>query len=433
MLVLRTVVLGLVAALLVGPGPDSAGAMSSVAPVTVDDVIVMTPLMYVDADVLANDHDPDGGNLQVCRFDSPADVALRLRIVSRSGIPGENGIIKPGSTRIDVSPEEGFHAGDYSIPYYACDRSHLTPATLTLQVRDFTAQAVAGQPRVVRFTNPLDQAALVYWAPPGAEDISGSQHLEAGQSRDVDVHGGKVQWVASLAATEGEGDDLVPIAYGTIRADGLPRPSVPPSIANPHVRASDDLVPPTTAPDHVTLEYYDSVALDVLANDSDDRPEDLSVCRADVSRKIAVASGEALSVMVHPWWSDAGVTAGGGTHFLEVNANAARAGTFELRYYACDRRNLTRGTVTVIVRRFPDPVVKKVPGKAGTISVRNRGYRTLTFSYSRWGTADRGGEVRVPPDETRRVHVPYDRLYWFADTKVGPLANGGIQDVQQDG
>ena len=244
MLVLRTVVLGLVAALLVGPGPDSAGAMSSVAPVTVDDVIVMTPLMYVDADVLANDHDPDGGNLQVCRFDSPADVALRLRIVSRSGIPGENGIIKPGSTRIDVSLEEGFHAGDYSIPYYACDRSHLTPATLTLQVRDFTAQAVAGQPRVVRFTNPLDQAALVYWAPPGAEDISGSQHLEAGQSRDVDVHGGKVQWVASLAATEGEGDDLVPIAYGTIRADGLPRPSVLPSIANPHVSASDDLVPP---------------------------------------------------------------------------------------------------------------------------------------------------------------------------------------------
>lgn len=430
MLVLRAVLVALVAATVVAPPSTPAVAGTSLAPVALDDAVVMTPLMFgVDADVLANDGDPDGAYLQVCRFDAAAGAALGLRITSTDGFPGSN-VVTPGSTRLEINPDEKLDEGDYLVTYYACDRRFLTPATLTIRVRAFRATAVTGHQRVVEFANPLDRAADVYWARPGAEEPAGHLRLDAGESRRVDVGRRKVQWAAGLA--EAGGDDLVPIGYGTVVADGVPLVSPVPAWPIAAARAVDDVVPPTTAPDSVMLEYYDSAEVDVLANDSDDHPEDLSVCWIDVPRRLGF-DGAGLFALVHPWWADDGVTAAGGPGFVEAGASSARAGTYDLRYFACDRRNLTPGVLTVTVRRFRKPVVQRVVGSPGTVSVRNRGYRPLVLTYSPWDDPAAGRTLRVPAHETRRLHVTYDRLSWSADTTIGPLANGGVRDVQQDG
>ncbi|WP_182523319.1 Ig-like domain-containing protein [Nocardioides dongkuii] len=94
-----------------------AGAAEGSAPVTADDELtVMTGGLGV-VDVLANDTDPDGDDLAVCRL---ADVPQALEV-----IPSEDGELAVGARR---------RAGTWTITYYACDFDYLTPATLTVTV-----------------------------------------------------------------------------------------------------------------------------------------------------------------------------------------------------------------------------------------------------------------------------------------------------------
>ena len=433
MLALRTVVVGLVAAVLIGPGPDSAGAMSTVAPVTADDVVVMTPVMGMYwSEVLANDVDPDGGDLQVCRVEAPDDAGLRVQIDSRSGLPGQ-GQSEPGDTFLRILPVSPPSLGDHLVTYYACDREQLTPATLTIQVREFGADAVAGRPHRVRFTNPLALATRVGWMRPGWDSQEGGTKLGPGQSRVVDVGRGRVQWWAYLAEPA---DDAFPVGEGTVRADGVPRNATNATVAQSDAPpAVDDVTPPTTAPDHVIIEYNERLVVDVLANDSDDHPEDLGVCRVDVPPGAGYGAGAGLLAVPQPWWLDDEPLRSDGDRHLVVGSVRATPGTYELTYYACDRRHLTPGTVSVTVKAFPGPVVKRVVGTPGTVQVRNRGYRNIVFRYVRQG---RDGDealpqIVLPPHQTRRIHVRYDHMLWFADTKLGQLAQGHIRDVQQDG
>jgi hypothetical protein len=69
-------------------------------------------------DVTANDSDPDGDQLEVCRV-GPAPRAV--------------GALVEGGDLV-VLPSRRAH-GTYTLTYYACDNSYLTAGTLTVKVR----------------------------------------------------------------------------------------------------------------------------------------------------------------------------------------------------------------------------------------------------------------------------------------------------------
>ena len=58
--------------------PATARAPASdQAPITAADSVTITPFVYdAEVRVLANDVDPDNGNLQICRLEAPDDAGL---------------------------------------------------------------------------------------------------------------------------------------------------------------------------------------------------------------------------------------------------------------------------------------------------------------------------------------------------------------------
>ncbi|HWU24086.1 MAG TPA: Ig-like domain-containing protein [Nocardioides sp.] len=94
----------------------AAHAATGSPPVAVDDAVTMTALRSAQPDVLANDSDPDGDTLVVCRV---------------HGVPsGLHVDILDGKLMIFA-----MDPGTYSFTYYACDYSYLTPATVTVTVK----------------------------------------------------------------------------------------------------------------------------------------------------------------------------------------------------------------------------------------------------------------------------------------------------------
>ncbi|HWU23335.1 MAG TPA: Ig-like domain-containing protein [Nocardioides sp.] len=94
----------------------AAQAATGSPPVAVDDAVTVTVGRPAQPDVLANDSDPDGDKLVVCRV---------------SGVPaGVHADVIDGRLTIF-----GLEPGTYSFTYYACDYSYLTPATVTVTVK----------------------------------------------------------------------------------------------------------------------------------------------------------------------------------------------------------------------------------------------------------------------------------------------------------
>ncbi len=438
------------------PAQVDAQAAAPVAtpPVAVDDHVVITPLSdLVDVHVLANDTDADGGDLQVCRIDAPDDEGVGAHIWSRNGEPGF-ARIRPASTYVMIEPRQPLAPGSYPVTYYACDRQLLTPATLTVEVRKITARAIADQPGSVRFTNPLDEPIEVEYGPP-----HGSGHaafrLAAHATKDRQPAWASIVWVAYLVSDlDSDGDDPLPVGYGRVRHTGasgrvaLTRRLGGPAAdlrraaehryqavlgdRSPHLSrttrpnvhtgvesAMDPPAPnaaPVTAPDHVTLDYYDDAHVRVLRNDSDDTPEDLGVCWIDVP------TGVGLDALLEPWWAGSDrARSDDPDRYIDLGADGAEPGTYVLTYYACDRQFLTPGTLRVTVRKFPPPVARRVLGHPGVVSFRNHGYRTVSIQYFRTGHYSEKHHLRVAPHTVRRLHVRYDSLTYFADTRIGPL------------
>ncbi|MDO9457704.1 Ig-like domain-containing protein [Nocardioides sp.] len=449
----------------VGPAPSLAAAPVSsaptadLAPVTADDTVTITPLTSeADVHVLANDVDPDHGNLQVCRVEAPDAAGLGVHVWSDNGEPGY-GATPSGSTYLTLEPTRELAVGTLTVTYYACDRVQLTPATLTVEVVRITARTVAGRPGVVRFTNPLDEAVDVIYGAVDGEDADGGFTLGAGATRDRVVKRRTIQWFA--VPHEGEGDDPLPLGYGIVRNTGARAASAAPGAsarqltarqgrawrtgrsAHPshvrprHVRPGRVEVgrdePPTgpvedaapvTGNDRVTLDYYDDAEVRVLRNDSDDTPGDLAVCWVDVPRR----SG--LSALIQPWWAASDrARSDSPDRYIELNASAATAGTYRLTYYACDKHRLTPGTLTVTVRRFPPVKVRRVRGHPGTLVFTNRGYRRVRIQYFESHHYSEQHHFSIKPHARRRLHVSYDDLSYFADTAIGPLGSGRFRNL----
>jgi len=106
------------------PGP-TAQAATGTAPTTAPDTVQVQEGETTIVDVLANDTDAEGDPLEVCRL-GEVPAALFADVVpaadTRSRRKGQIFLGTVGAP------------GTYTLTYYACDLSYLTPATLTVQV-----------------------------------------------------------------------------------------------------------------------------------------------------------------------------------------------------------------------------------------------------------------------------------------------------------
>lgn len=104
---------GLTTGLTAAPATAADGA----APVTTPDRISLTQYGYSEVDLLANDSDPDGDELAICRVGELPD-GLEIMRMDEGG---------------DVAVF-GMKPGTFTVTYYACDFDYLTAGTLTVTV-----------------------------------------------------------------------------------------------------------------------------------------------------------------------------------------------------------------------------------------------------------------------------------------------------------
>lgn len=408
------------------PNPAVA-ASGGEMPSAHDDVVVVTPLLWDQrVNVLRNDASSGDGDLEVCRVEAPDDSGLKVHIWSRRGAPGDLAP-KPMSTYVVVDQTRELQAGTYEVRYFACDHENAVPATLSVRVAPLTASAVEGQPGTLRFDNPLREPVLVdWWRRHQASDFSRIE-VPASESLDVQTGLGRIRWV-SIRSRDFGTDDPIPVGYGTAEADGSPPQVVPPNghwEPNSTWPVPDQGLAPRTSPDRVVADYYDSLDVPVLANDTDDNLADLGVCRVEPP------AGVGLAATPLPWWDGSSATRTDDlSRTIHLDVEDARPGLYTVSYYACDRASLTPGTLTVKVRRFGRPVVRHPRGRAGVVEIVNRGYRPMSFHYYRTRDFSQRRHVKVGPKERTRISVTYSDLSWWAATSIGPLADGRIRHLQ---
>jgi methionine-rich copper-binding protein CopC len=169
---------------LAGLHVPTAQAATGSAPVTAPDTVTVYVGGGTAAEPLANDSDPDGDELAVCRV--PNDAEKRFSVF----------IDADGPVEIIANPRT--KPGTYTLTYYACDLSYLTPGTITVTVEAtprLKAIAVTSKPGLVRFRNPSDNAAIFFWGSfPDEEVPDGSIRVPAGGSKVVRVHHTLVSW-----------------------------------------------------------------------------------------------------------------------------------------------------------------------------------------------------------------------------------------------
>lgn len=199
--------LGLAASTL-GAQPASADAATD-APVTkADKATVWTGSSKV-VNVLANDTDPQGDPLAVCRVgESPyRNVGL--------GIEGGG-----GGSELFVFASPRAKAGTYVLTYYACDFEYLTAETLTVTVKKSTPVRVTkieGRPGKLKVVNPNSRRIVMMWGDPRRERPDGSLRLPGHEAEVITVERRSIFWVAFFPR------DGAIAGMGTVRNIALPK------------------------------------------------------------------------------------------------------------------------------------------------------------------------------------------------------------------
>ena len=169
--------LGGAAAVLLGTVPAAYAATGS-PPVTNPDVLTVHAGEVRPVDVTANDKDPDGDQLQVCRL-GPLPRAL-----AGSGI--QDGVLYVAASR-------RAH-GSYTLTYYACDESYLSAGTLTVGVKPAlpTLDLVPvgdAPPGRFRIVNTYKHTAFhCSWHPMGVDKLEGKAVVRARSTVVITVH-----------------------------------------------------------------------------------------------------------------------------------------------------------------------------------------------------------------------------------------------------
>jgi len=93
-----------------------AGAVTGSPPTPADDQVTVREGDFKAVNLLANDTDPDGDTLEICRFGTLPDALFVEQDGDQTYIGAER-------------------AGTFTFTYYACDLSYLSPATVTVTVQ----------------------------------------------------------------------------------------------------------------------------------------------------------------------------------------------------------------------------------------------------------------------------------------------------------
>jgi hypothetical protein len=190
------------AVLVAGAGLTVAAPASAAPPVAVDDHKWMYPGQFRTIDVLANDSDPDGDDLAVCRLAPiPEDAPYFAGI--------EDGKVFVWASE---DPTE-----DIVITYYACDYDTLVPATLTISFREIVPVVAekAQRPGRIRVTNDNDRSVMFLYGSFREPRPDGRVKVPANGSMTVRVHRHTIDWIAILARS-------VPAGVGHVRGIVLP-------------------------------------------------------------------------------------------------------------------------------------------------------------------------------------------------------------------
>ncbi|GAB4009467.1 hypothetical protein GCM10028772_26390 [Nocardioides ultimimeridianus] len=194
----------------------SVGAAQATAdspPVTVDDAVTLTAGGATQKDVLANDSDPDGDVLALCRL-GKVPAALGADIFD-------------GKLMIF-----GADAGTYTLTYYACDYSYLTPGTVTITVKPrprIYVKVVKGvRPGTLRVINNGSFGFRYLWGSYKRQKADGQVSVPAHSSVRIRVRRVSVIW---FAMNEHKGAFKIGIVRGITLpkgANALP-PGAPPT------------------------------------------------------------------------------------------------------------------------------------------------------------------------------------------------------------
>jgi hypothetical protein len=181
--VLLTLGAGLLASLTALP---AAQAATGSAPVTQPDAAgSVYPGNVTFLVPLANDTDPDGDELAICRLGTEKYKGIR---------PDYLGV----DFAIAVGPKA--KPGTYTFTYYACDFSYLTPGTITVTVEealDFTVKKIDGRPGKLKVTNGAPFTVRFLYGSFEEEGPDGTLRIKRGESVVITVHRTRIDWIAT--------------------------------------------------------------------------------------------------------------------------------------------------------------------------------------------------------------------------------------------
>ena len=144
---------------------------------------------------LANDSDPDGDDLAVCRIGTERYPGKGVNI---EFLPVEGG---DGKGLVLLFAKPNAKPGTYTFTYYACDFETLVPGTITLTVArppKITAKAVPGQPGRIKVTNPADFRIRFLYGDFREEDADGNVKIVRNSSVVINVERTRIDWVAAV-------------------------------------------------------------------------------------------------------------------------------------------------------------------------------------------------------------------------------------------
>ncbi len=390
-------------------------------PVTGPDQLTVLSGGERDAAVLANDSD-DQDDLAVCRArTAPSDLWV---------IAADNRIIVNAYAAT---------VGDYAVRYQACDYDYLSVGDLTVHVvapRPVTVEKVAGEPFVLRATNPNPVPVSVEWGTNDQGDLvpHGSVDVGPHASADFVVDVTDVLWVAR----DPSACCKYYISSGEVTGISLSQPqpalrllrrwepagtwspttvhrATPATVPDPWPSDPTTVQRPVTTPDSVHLWAGGQLPVDVLGNDSDPQGQPLDLCRGDT-----YGPGAAPAVWGYPTYD--------GTFSLSATEGAT--GDHVLNYYACNSGRMDPGTVTVHIERAAPLVVHRVKGHPHRVHLFNPDPGPATFYLSLGNrTLVKSGSVSAHTHTT--VRVPLKRLRWsgFIGVERGFAGRGNLPQV----
>lgn len=182
-------------------------------PVVGDDTINIYANTVHMPDLLANDTDPDGDVLEICRTKGADEGPVYF--IDFLGIPM---LIADPGTR-----------GTFTFTYYACDFETLVPGTVTVNVKpspkiNIKVTKLKNRPGRVRVVNKNPFALDFAWGHARADDPDGQVRLAKKGKRVIKVRRTAITWAAMNGNNGAE-------RYGFLKGIKLPKgkKSLPPS------------------------------------------------------------------------------------------------------------------------------------------------------------------------------------------------------------